>query len=155
MRRPLYRRSQLLLVVPLLAGLWVAAISADPSLAIEPAVTSDDAQSQLQQPGVSRRKVRLEVSATDVPAGRGVTLTARADRPEGDAFIVAIRREGGHLATGLEDACRSRVVCTVEVREDRPSARRFAATLYRCDAPGICILEEDASEADKVHVTWR
>ncbi len=155
MRRPVRGRRPLFLAALLLVGLWFAAISTGPSLATTPAAIPGDAQSQPQQPEPPRRKAKLEASATDVPAGRSVTLTARTDRSEDEAFIIAIRREAGHLGSSLEGTCRSRAVCTVDVREDRPSARRFAASLYRCDAQGICVLEEDATEADKVHVSWR
>ncbi len=154
MRRPMRRRRHLFLAALLLAGLWGAAISTGPSLATTLSAIPGDAESQPQQPETPRRKVKLEADATDVPAGRSVKLTARTDRSEDEAFIITIRREAGHLGSGLEAACRSRAVCTVDVRDDRPSARRFAAAVYRCDAQGICVLEEDATEPDKVHVKW-
>ena len=154
MRRPMRRLRHLLWGALVLTGLGLAAASTGPSLATARS-SPDGVEAQPQQPGPPARAVKLEASALDVSVGRGVALTARVDRSEDEAFMIAIRREGGHLGSGLEGACRSRAVCTVEVRADRPSARRFAAALYRCDPRGICVLEEDATESDKVHVTWR
>jgi hypothetical protein len=153
--RWLVRRRQLFLVGLLVAGLWFAAVSIAPSPATALSAIPVASEAQPPKPEAPRGKVKLEADATDVPAGRSVKLTARADRSEAEPFIITIRRDAGHLASGLEGACRSRAVCTVEVQADRPGARRFAASLYRCDAQGICVLEEDAAEADKVHVTWK
>lgn len=155
MRSPMSRLRHLFLTALLLVGLSLPLIVSGPSPATATSAVPEEAESPPPQPAPPRRTVTLEASATDAPAGRGVTLTARTNRSEGEAFVITIRREAGHLGSGLEGTCRSRAVCTVEVRADRPSGRRFAAALYRCDPQGICVLEEDATESDKVHVTWR
>jgi hypothetical protein len=155
MRWTIDRRRRLLLAALLLAGLWLPGISTGPSLATALSTVPDDAQSPRPQPAPPGRKVKLEASETDVPTGRVVKLTARADRSEDEAFVITIRREAGHLGSGLEATCKSQAVCTVDVREGRPSAKRFAAALYRCDQQGVCRLEEDATESDKVRVNWR
>ena len=160
---PIHPRRHLFVAVLLLVGLWLPPISIGPSPATAISADPDEAESPLPQPATPRRAVTLEAGATDAPVGRGVTLTARADRSEtaraprseDQSFVIAIRREAGHLGSGLEATCKSRAVCTVEVRADQPSARRFAAALYRCGPQGICVLEEDATESDKVDVTWR
>ena len=156
MRCPMHRRRLVFLVAVLLAGLWLSAISTGPSSATATSAAPADAeQPSPPQPPRSPRAVTLEASATDAPAGRGVTLTARTNRSEDEASVITIRREAGHLGSGLEGTCRSRADCTVDVQADRPSASRFAAARYRCDPQGICVLEEDATESDKVRVTWR
>jgi hypothetical protein len=90
-----------------------------------------------------------------------VALTARTDRPESEAFVLIIRREGepldsGEEASGLEAACRSKAICTTDVVSQKRSTRKYAAAIYRCDDQGdICVLDEDATDADKVLVNWR
>ena len=155
MRWPIDRRRHLLLVALLLPALWLPALPTGPSLATALSEAPDEAKSAQPQPAPPGRKVKLEASETDVPAGRVVKLTARADRSEDEAFVITIRREAGHLGSGLEATCKSKAVCTADVQEGGPSAKRFAAALYRCDQQGVCRLEEDATESDKVRVNWR
>jgi len=162
MGRSMQRRRFVLLGAALLVGLGLTAGWAGPSLASTTWGNSGDGPWSLLQPVVppgppeqSARSLTLESSGTELPAGGSATLTARANRSEGEAFAIVIRREAGHLGSGLEATCWSQPVCTTETKADRPSSAHFAAALYRCDQQGVCILEEDASDANKVRVNWR
>jgi hypothetical protein len=162
MGRRVPRRKYRLLAAAFLVGLGVSAAWAGPSLAGTISVNPDYPQSVRMQPVVPpgppqqvAPSLTLESSGTELAAGRSATLTARANRSEGEAFALVIRREAGHLGSGLEATCWSQPVCTAETKSDRPSSVRFAAALYSCDQQGVCILEEDASEANKVRVNWR
>jgi hypothetical protein len=161
MGRRVPRHKYRLLGAALLVGLGVSAAWAGTSLA-GTILVNPDAQTVRRQPVVppgppeqAARSLTLESSGTELPAGRSARLTARANRSEGEAFALVIRREAGHLGSGLEATCWSQPVCTAETKSDRPSSARFAAALYRCDQQGVCLLEEDASEENKVRVTWR
>lgn len=140
----------------LLVALWLPATSAGPAVASATAA-NPDAPDLAQSPPVTTppRTVTLQASATDVPPGRSVALTARTTRPATEDFLITIRREGPHMGWGLEKACRAQPICTVDVRADQASALTYAVSLYRCDSQDICFLEEDSTDADKVRVTWR
>jgi hypothetical protein len=151
-----------LLAAVVLFGTWLAAVSANPSLASPASVNPSDAPSTWLQaevpptpPGRSVRALRLEANATDIPPGQSVALTARANRQLEGAYAIVIRREGGHLASGIEASCWSQPDCTAEVRAKGAASARFAAALYRCDSQGICVLQEDADDTEKVRVNWR
>jgi hypothetical protein len=152
----------LLLAAAVLLGIWLSAASAGPSLASPGSVNPSDAISTWLQPVVpptppeqSARALTLAASATDIQAGQRASLTARANRPLDGAYAIVIRREGGHLGSGIEATCWSQPDCTAETRGNGVASARFAAALYRCDSRGFCILEEDADDADKVRVNWR
>jgi hypothetical protein len=154
-----YRRQVLLLLSLIIAALSLLAVAIPGGLVAAESSTEELSLAQLQpeRPG---RKAKLEVSATDSPVGQAVALMARTERPESEAFVMVIRREGEGVdsgeAAGLEAACRSKSVCTADVVSQKRSSRKYAAAIYRCDGQGdVCVLDEDATEADKVLVTWR
>ncbi len=162
MGRSMQRRRIVLVGAALLVGLGLPAAWAGPSLASASWLNPGDAHGSLLQPVVppgppeqAARSLTLESSGTELPTGQSARLTARANRSEGEKFAIVIRREAGHLGSGLEATCWSQPVCTTETKADRPSSAHFAAILYRCDQQGVCILEEDPSEANKVRVTWK
>jgi hypothetical protein len=99
--------------------------------------------------------ISLEVSELEPQSGRGVRLTARTDKSADESFVITIRREGGHLSSGLEASCWSQPICTADVKADQPGSRTFAVALYRCDEKGMCVLERDASVSEKTLVNWR
>jgi len=162
MKHIVRRCRYLLLAAPVLLGIWLSVASARPSLASPGSVNPSDALSTWLQPvvpptppGQSARALTLAASATDIPPGQSAALTARANRRLDGAYAIVIRREGGHLSSGIEATCWSQPDCTTEVRRNGAASVRFAAALYRCDSQGICVLEEDADDADKVRVNWR
>ena len=101
------------------------------------------------------RGVTLQASSNEAPAGRKVALTAKVEQRPAGEFVVAIRREGEHLGSGIEKTCRSETICTAELHGDRATSRTYAATLYRCNERGICVADDDDDEFSKQRITWR
>jgi len=90
------------------------------------------------------------------PARRtAVLLTARTDASDGAGLLLSIRRspgDGRGAASGLVTTCAGTTTCAVEVWEDDPTTWSYAATLYRCPAPGMCVAVQESAP---VSVTWR
>jgi len=99
--------------------------------------------------------VTLDVNDPSPARRTTIRLTARTDAPDGGGLTLSIHRvsgEGGTGASGLVTTCANTTTCTVEVWEDEAATWTYVATLYRCQAPGVCVAVQ---ESTPVSVAWQ
>ena len=142
------RNRRVLLVMGAVALVGVLSVVGSADLPVAGAAPS------VQENSRPNKGVTLQASSNEAPAGRKVALTAKVEQPPAGDFVVAIRREGAHLGSGLEKTCRSETVCTAELHGNGATSRTYAATVYRCNERGICVADDD-DEFSKQRITWR
>lgn len=96
----------------------------------------------------------LIASAAEAPLGAAVTLSASTDSPGRGAYTLTVQRlrQPGGPSGGLVASCASLPTCSGQARMSQPGPVAFLATLYRCDARGVCTAERSSTT---VTVTWR